>query len=421
MASNPGHTRRRPAQGIAATGALAFFLAGLAPAWAQTDGNGGHNGEGHDADHHVPLFPAHGNEHGRQGFVRIINHEDDPGEVHIQAIDDSGHRPGEIMLMMDAGETVHFNSMDLEIGGMAAEDKGLSGTTGAPMQGDWRLAIRSSLHLEVLAYVRHEDGFLTSMTDTAPSHGPRHRVAVFNPGSNPNQVSHLRLTNPGDEEAKVNIVGIDDGAQSPGETVGVTVGAGQSVTLSAGVLEEDAESGDFAGHLGDGAGKWQLDIVASEPIRVMSLMESTMTNQLTNLSTAPMTEFESARDVFDADISQPLVQSICVECHVQGGRSGHTPLVFVTSETDDHTSHNFGEFTDYLTPPAENGNGDPHDHDHGADVILDKIQGNRGHGGGEKVPAATENFRNTERFLWILEDEVASGTHDHGEVGHGDG
>ena len=40
------------------------------------------------------------------------------------------------------------------------------------------------------------------MHDTAPRLGGRHRVAMFNPGSNVRQVSWLRLVNPGDEPAR---------------------------------------------------------------------------------------------------------------------------------------------------------------------------------------------------------------------------
>lgn len=397
----------RSARSTALIGLLTLFVAGFAASgWAQDGHDDDHDDDG---DHHVPLFPTAGNEY-RQGFVRIINHEDHHGEVHIQAIDDTGHEADDVTLTIEENDTVHFNSNDLENGGTAAENKGLAGRTGPPMGGDWRLKLTSSLDIEVLAYIRHEDGFLTSMTDTAPSHGPRHRVAVFNPGSNPNQVSHLRLINPGDESAQVNIVGIDDGAESPGETVGVSVGPGQSVTLSAETLEDD--SSDFAGKLGDGSGKWQLNIVASESIMVMSLMESTMTNQLTNLSTAPMTEFETAREVFDADVSQSIVQTKCINCHVEGGDSGHTPLVFVGSTADDHEHANFDEFKDYVA--AGHGH-DDHEDDRPVGVVLDKIQGNQGHGGGQQVAADTEDFRNMQRFLWILEAEVADEPDDHVE------
>lgn len=405
MIVDTANRRGRSARSTAFIGLLTFFVAGFAASgWAQHSHDDDHAEE---RDHHVPLFPTAGNEY-RQGFVRIINRDHHHGEVHIHAIDDTGHEADEVTLTIEENDTVHFNSDDLEDGGTAAVDKGLAGRTGSPMGGDWRLKLTSSLDIEVLAYIRHEDGFLTSMTDTAPSHGPRHRVAVFNPGSNPNQVSHLRLINPGDESAEVNIVGIDDGAESPGETVGVSVGPGESLTLSAETLEDD--SSDFAGKLGDGSGKWQLNIVASESIMVMSLMESTMTNQLTNLSTAPMTEFETAREVFDADVSPSIVQTKCINCHVEGGQSGHTPLVFVRSTAEDHEHTNFDQFKDYVADSH-----DDHDHedDRPVNVILDKIQGNQAHGGGEQVPSETEDFRNMQRFLWILEDEVADEPDDH--------
>ena len=396
--------RRTDPQAVVA-GFLTLLVTGAATsAWAQADhGDGAHD----DREHHVPLFPAAGNEHGRQGFVRIINREDAPGEVRIQAIDDTGHEAEGITLTMAAEATVHFNSDDLEDGGAAAETKGLSGHTGAPMGGDWRLEMTSGLDLEVLAFIRHADGFLTSMHDTGPSGaGRRYRVAVFNPGSNPNQVSHLRLINPGDEEAEVEIVGIDDKGTSPGDTVEVSVGEGRTVTLSAADLEGGGT--DFEGALGDGQGKWQLDITSSEPIMVMSLLESANTNQLTNLSTAPTTGFESAREVFVADISAPIVQSKCINCHVAGGAAGHTPLVFVRAGgVEDHGRMNFDEFEDYLAEGA-------HDDEPPVGVILDKIQGNLGHGGGEQVPADTADFHNMERFLAILEDEVADQA-DHGD------
>jgi len=368
-----------------------------------------------DEVHHVPFFPAASEPEVLVGFVRIINHDHDDGEVHIQAIDDSGYRPDEITLTIGGGEVKHFNSEDLE-GSDATERKGLSGSVGMSQNGDWRLEMTSSLDIEVLAYARHpegDDGFLTSMHDTAPSAGRRHRVAVFNPGSNENQVSLLRLVNPGEEEAHVEVVGIDDRGHSPEHhPVEVTVGARQSRTFTAKQLEV-GEEGEFEGKLGDGAGKWRLDVTSRQPILVMSLMHSL--NRYTNLSTAPATEFETAMDVFDAVISEPIVQSKCVNCHVEGGASSHTPLVFVTSadRPDDHRSHNFDQFKDYL---ADDDHGD-HDHEHDSprDVILDKIQGNRAHGGGEQVEHDSDQFHDMERFLTLLEDEVADDEDHHGD------
>ena len=113
----------------------------------------------------VPLFIS-ASHPSQQGFVRIINHSDQTGTVAVTAIDDDG-RSAELSFQLDAWETRHFNSEDLENGNAA---KGIIAGVGAGM-GDWRLEVESTLPLEVLAYVRTTDGFLTSMHDRARKPG----------------------------------------------------------------------------------------------------------------------------------------------------------------------------------------------------------------------------------------------------------
>ena len=136
----------------------------------------------------------------------------------------------------------------------------------------------------MLAYIRTPDGFVTAMHDVAPTVDGEHWVAIFNPGSNSDQVSHLRLVNPGTDDADVTIAGIDDAGAAPGGPVTVTVRAGASRTIAAADLETGGEG--FEGALGDGAGKWRLAVTSEQPVIVMSLLASP-TGHLTNLSTAP--------------------------------------------------------------------------------------------------------------------------------------
>ena len=215
----------------------------------------------------------------REGFVRVINHSAQAGEIAIEAIDDTGTAVGPVVLALDANETVHFNSMDLEDGNAA---KGLADGVG-PGTGDWRLVLDSDLDFEVLSYIRTDDGVLTAMHDTVPLRDGTHQVAIFNPGSNPNQVSHLRLINPGEMIARVTVAGIDDAGATPGSTVGFDVPAGESVTLTGSALELGA---GLEGALGDGTGKWRLSVNSDRPIVAMSLLSSP-TGHLTNLSALP--------------------------------------------------------------------------------------------------------------------------------------
>ena len=230
----------------------------------------------------VPLFLSASDPHGRQGFVRVINRSDEAGRVYIKARDDSGRDHSQMELRIGANAVVHLNSDDLEVGASA---KGLKGSAGPASSGDWRLELTSGLDIEALAYVRHGDGFLTSMHDVAPSANGVHRVATFNPASNDRQRSLLRIVNLGTERAKVTITGIDGGGASPGTDVEVEVRAGRSLTLAASQLE--AGGIGLKGALGDGASKWRLRVTSEQDIVVMSLLESP-SGHLTNLSSRPL-------------------------------------------------------------------------------------------------------------------------------------
>ena len=228
----------------------------------------------------VALFPSASDPLGREGFVRVINRSGEAGEVSVEAVDDSGAVLGTVALSIAGNAAAHFNSSDLENG---KPEKGLSGGVGSGA-GNWRLLLDSELDFEVLSYIRTADGLLTAMHDVAPSVDGEYRVAIFNPGRNPHQVSGLRLVNPGDEDAEVTIEGTDDSGASPASEVSLGIPAGKSVTLTALQLETGGEG--LTGALGEGMGKWRLRVRSDRAIVVMSLLESP-TGHLTNLSTAP--------------------------------------------------------------------------------------------------------------------------------------
>ena len=101
-------------------------------------------------------------------------------------------------------------------------------------------------------------------------------------------------------------------------------------------------------------------------------------------------ESESALDFFLNHISGPIVQAKCVNCHVEGGLSGHTRLIFQPSSNPDHAVLNLAMFKDFLAKVED-----------GANRILNKIQG-VAHGGGIQVPAGSDDFANMESFLGLL-------------------
>ena len=238
-------------------------------------------GDEHESGHLVPMFPAAADEKGRQGFVRVVNRSNVEGTVQIQAFDQTNWEYDTLELSLDAGQTRHFNSDDLELGNVA---KGIEGSTGAG-EGAWWLRLTSELDLNVLSYIRTADGFVSTMHDVAPSAASAHRVVMLNPASNDDQQSLLRLVNPGDSPAQVAITATDDMAIPSVEGVLVEVPPGGSRMLTTSDLESGAGD-DMWGGFGDGEGKWRLDLTSDQPVQVLSLL-SNPTGHLTNLSTAP--------------------------------------------------------------------------------------------------------------------------------------
>ena len=67
---------------------------------------------------------------------------------------------------------------------------------------------------------------------------------------------------------------------------------------------------------------------------------------------------ETAEEVFRNHISGPIIQSKCVDCHVTGGFSGHTRLVFVRHSADvDYQTLNLQTFENFLAEVDEEGGG----------------------------------------------------------------
>ncbi len=339
----------------------------------------------------ISLFMSASDPLGRQGVLHVVNRESRRGNLAIRAFDDVGRSYEALTLSLEANEVVEIDSNDLEFGNSA---KGLPSGTGSG-QGDWRLELSSELELSVLPFVRTPDGLVTPMHDTVSSTENRYDVAWFKAVDDSKQVGSLRLINAGEQPVIVSIHGSDDQGIRRG-TAQLTLASHASRMLTAMELESGSE--DMNGSLGNGFGEWRLEIAADASINVMNLV-SLPTGHLTNLSSSAiqaLNEDETAESVFESDIS-PIVQSQCINCHVRGGRSQNTRLVFVGDEDADHLTKNMGAFQ-ALLDEVENG----------ADYVLNKIQG-VGHGGGVQVRAGTDNFAAMERFLELLGQEPEEG------------
>ena len=236
----------------------------------------------------LPVFPGGF----PQGFARIVNHSAEAGTMVVHGTDDAGTVYGPIALELGARQTrlLHPESV---VACTSANDA--SGHPDNAGPGSWRLSLDTDLDIETLAYVRTEDGFVTSMhavagTTRNASGETVHDAPFFNSGSDRSQVSHLRLINSGRRDIEVTVAGRDDGGVPADEAVRIALPGGAACWLSALELES-GETGDdesacdiVGGRLGNGQGRWRLSVTATGgDIQVMSLLANP-TGHLTNLS-----------------------------------------------------------------------------------------------------------------------------------------
>ena len=220
-------------------------------------------------------------------LVRVSSDVAHEVRVQVTGYDDTGRRFGPKPLSVAPRGVVTLTSATLEEGFPGFDGLG----DGA---GWWRLVLSAGQPFRAGTYYRTADRFMSELTAPViaaqnPAGRYRSDVEFFNPGSNTEKVSLLRLANTADSAAEVTIAGRDDsGRAAPGGTVRLRLPAGAAVTLSARELESGA--GRLTGRLGDGVGKWRLTVTADRPLLVMSLLHATQTGHLANLSTVAQAE-----------------------------------------------------------------------------------------------------------------------------------
>ena len=90
-----------------------------------------------------------------------------------------------------------LSAADLEQGNT---DLQLNGSLGVG-SGRWRLDVSSDPQISVMSYVLTSTGFLTNMSEVVGAASTTNTVWIFNPGSNSNQASKLRVINSGSSAA----------------------------------------------------------------------------------------------------------------------------------------------------------------------------------------------------------------------------
>ena len=151
----------------------------------------------------------------------------------IHGVDGAGTRYGPATLTLEAKESVHLDSAELEDG---SPSKGLLGGLGDGT-GHWRLELTTELDIEPLAYVRNVHGAFTPLHEIAratveDSGQAVHHVPLFPSAGDGVHDSQLRLINLGDADVDATIRGVDDAGNPATDTVRVTIPGGRARILT---------------------------------------------------------------------------------------------------------------------------------------------------------------------------------------------
>ena len=197
----------------------------------------------------LPYFPA-ADAPGLRGMVRVHNRSGVDAVVEVHGVPARALRG--------------FNSRDLERG----HDAWLPGSGLGDGEGAWRLEFRAApgVDIEVRAYARTPDAAIVALHDAArfDDEALAYEVPFFNPGSNRSSLSVLRVVNPNDRAVRVRIAAWDADGEPGASALAFTLEA------------QRAFAALFSGALGDGAGKWCLEVSAQPalPLHVLSLLRS---------------------------------------------------------------------------------------------------------------------------------------------------
>ncbi len=330
----------------------------------------------------------------RTSSLRIINTADSSATITIEATDDDGATApnGDVSFTLGANAAREISVDDLENG---ASD--LNGSLGDG-NGRWRMTVSSTQTLEVMSFVETADGFLTNLSNAAPNSGTDHEVLVFNPASNVDRRSSLRIVNDTDDQAAITISGYDD-AGNPGDSdVTFNLIGQRSITVTAADLENGNAQLGLVGAFGDGAGKWRLTVSSDTEIQVLGTLD-TPAGFITNLSRA--TEGETteplpvdSQDFYNENVS-PIVQSKCIVCHTSTGVAAASALHYVQSSVAGYQATNYTAMVNYVNSE-------------GGQTLLNKSIGLNSHGGGAQLTSGSSEFQHLSSFVALLGEEVVS-------------
>lgn len=213
-------------------------------------------------------------------YLRLFNTSSIEQQISILGTDDSAAQSAPLQLRLAANASLMLSASDLENG---ATSKGLTGKLGNG-QGKWRLLLDGAENVEISSLVIAPGGLISDLSGLANKRvDSTIDIFFFNPASNLEKQSFLRIYNNTNSAGTVQIAAIDDAGTPGASELTLTLSPNEAASLNAIDLEMGNIEKNLQGALGDGTGKWRLKISSTLDIDAQSLVRISNGN-LFNLS-----------------------------------------------------------------------------------------------------------------------------------------
>lgn len=335
----------------------------------------------------------------RRGFIRFVNLSEKSGFINLTAQDGGPTNYPNIQIPIDGNAAVHLRASDIEKGN---PDLGIQQGIGFGAE-ELRVNVDSDVDFVFTSLSETDDGFIVPTHDFSLDEVPAYSIEIFGGQTSSQLGNTLKLFNPTQDVVRVEVVKINNRRGIHSEVFRLELMPGQLHSLTLEDLASRASGYDVI--LSGELEAWRLQLSSDREILLQNVVTG-LDGRVANLSPTPISQTQSsnstntsdadnATDYFNNNIYSQILQARCMNCHVEGGRSGHTRLVFtITDNTDEDKANNLQILRDFIDQV-----------DDGAQLLLDKIQG-IGHGGGVMFRASTQQFKDMETFLDLLEEEA---------------
>jgi hypothetical protein len=98
----------------------------------------------------------------------------------------------------------------------------------------------------------------------------------------------------------------------------------------------------------------------------------------------------TGQEFFNSNLSDQVVQGVCLDCHIEGGLAQASALVYAPISTSGYETINFNLLQSYIDTDPDNAN-----------IILQKVRG-VDHGGGQQLDIGTADYQNLVVFLSLI-------------------